>query len=282
MNNTRSTALLAFALALAACAGPAARTEAPPAAGNAGLPASSPQMATVSTLPGYLAPGAFDIMSVLPPAPRAGEARYEHDRRVFRETRALEGSPRWTMAAGDAELSNAALLQHFSCSLGIELKPEQAPRLITLLQRVSRDTSAAVGIAKEHYKRQRPFWIDAGNTCRPREELGNSFDYPSGHTTAGWTWALVLTQVAPDHATALLARGRAYGESRIVCGVHNASAVEGGRLAATSVVTVAAAMPEYQQDLAAARAELAALRSAPHADPAPARCATEVALEKIP
>ncbi|MET0280869.1 MAG: phosphatase PAP2 family protein, partial [Steroidobacteraceae bacterium] len=264
------------------CAGPSARTDAPPAAGNTGLPASSPQMATASTLPGYLAPGAFDIMTVLPPAPRAGEARYEHDRRVFRDTRALEGSPRWLMAASDAELSNTALLQHFSCSLGIELKPEQAPRLMTLLQRVSRDTSSSVGTAKDYYKRQRPFWIDAGNTCRPREELGQSFDYPSGHTTAGWTWALVLTQVAPDHATALLARGRSYGESRIVCGVHNASAVEGGRLTATAVVTVAAATADYQHDLVAARTELASLRHGTHNDPAPARCATEVALEKIP
>lgn len=186
------------------------------------------------------------------------------------------------MAASDAELSNAALLQHFSCSLGIELRPEQAPRLIHMLQRVSRDTSAAVGIAKEHYQRQRPFWIDAGNTCRPREELGNSFDYPSGHTTAGWTWGLVLAQVAPDHATALLARARAYGESRIVCGVHNASAVQGGQLTATAIVTVAATTAEYQQDLLAARTELAALRSAPHAEPAAARCATEAALERIP
>ncbi len=280
--NTRTTALLVCALVLVACAGPSARTNAPPAGGNAGLPASSPQMATASTLPGYLAPGALDIMTVLPPAPRAGEVRYENDRRVFRETRALEGSPRWAMASSDAELGDAALLRHFSCSLGIELTPAQAPRLITLLQRTSRDTSAAVGRAKDSYKRQRPFWIDAGNICRPREELGNSFDYPSGHATAGWTWAMVLTQVAPDHATALLARGRSYGESRIVCGVHNASAVEGGRLTATSVVTVAAATADYQQDLAAARTELAALRRAPHADPAPARCATEVALEQIP
>ncbi|MET0279579.1 MAG: hypothetical protein ABW278_00445, partial [Steroidobacteraceae bacterium] len=67
MNIKRSIALLACVV-LAACASPSTRTAAP-AGGNAGLPASSPQMATTSTLPGYLAPGAFDIMTVLPPAP---------------------------------------------------------------------------------------------------------------------------------------------------------------------------------------------------------------------
>jgi acid phosphatase (class A) len=257
MNTLRPIGFAPLVMLLAACAA-APSPDAATSTGNASpMATTGSQMPSPATLPGYLAPGTFDILAVLPPAPRAGDARYEHDRRVFRETRALEGSPRWAMAANDAELGNAALLQHFSCSLGLELEPGQAPRLITLLQRVSRDTSAAAGVAKQHYQRQRPFWIDAGNTCRPREELGNSFDYPSGHTTAGWTWG-------------------------IVCGVHNASAVQGGQLTATAVVTVAATTTAYQQDLLAARTELAALRSAPHAEPAAARCATEAALEKIP
>jgi len=38
-----------------------------------------------------------------------------------------------------------------------------------------------------------------------------------------WETGSVLTQVAPDRVTAILARARAFGESRIVCGVHSST-----------------------------------------------------------
>jgi acid phosphatase (class A) len=31
---------------------------------------------------------------------------------------------------------------------------------------------------------------------------------------------LILAELAPERATPILNRGRAYGESRVVCGVH--------------------------------------------------------------
>ncbi len=136
-------------------------------------------------------------------------------------------------------------------------------------------------IAKDHFQRKRPFWIDKGDICRPRQELGDTYDYPSGHSTAGWSWALVLAQVAPDRATQIFARGRSIGESRVVCGVHNASAVEGGRYTADAVMTLVAATPEYHADLDSARAELAELRKTA-AKPDPASCATEAALVALP
>jgi acid phosphatase (class A) len=166
------------------------------------------------------------MFALMPPAPLAGDARDESDRRIFRETRALEGSPRWKMAAADAELGTAAMLKHFSCSIGMELTQQQAPRLVALAQKATRDATQAMAKAKDHYKRQRPLLIDEGNICVARSTVGNSFDYPSGHTTAGWSWALVLAQVSPQNGNAILARGRAIGDSRVVCGVHNASAVE--------------------------------------------------------
>ncbi len=148
-------------------------------------------------------------------------------------------------------------------------------------QRATRDSGREMGIAKDHFQRKRPFWIDDGNICRPREELGDTYDYPSGHTTAGWTWALVLSQVAPDHASQILARGRSIGESRIVCGVHNASAVEGGRYTADAVMALISPNPQFRADVEAARAELAKLRKS-GAKPDPARCEREAALVALP
>src|SRR5690606_8324924 len=132
--------------------------------------------------------------------------------------------------------------------------------------------------AKEHYQRKRPFLVDAGETCVPGATIGESYDYPSGHATAGWAWALVLAQVDPEHAEPILKRGRAIGDSRVVCGMHNASAVESARFLTGAAMAVIAASPLYQADVVVARAELAALRSGEHLKPEPRRCALEAQL----
>jgi acid phosphatase (class A) len=218
----------------------------------------------------------------MPPAPRDGDARDAADRRIFRETRALQGTARWRLAADDAELGSTAMLRHFSCSLDIELTPQQAPRMLLLLQKATRDGAQAMLTAKELYQRQRPYRVNEGEICRPREELGDSFDYPSGHATAGWTWGMVLAQVAPDRALPVLIRGRAIGDSRVICGVHNASAVEASRLLTSATLAGSMGTAEYQADLMAARAELATLRGQPHARPDPARCEEETRLITTP
>jgi acid phosphatase (class A) len=232
---------------------------------------------------GYLTPGEFDVTRVLEPAPKPGDPRFTTDRKIFRATRHLIGTPRWVLATSDAETGTPALLRDFSCSVGVKLTPENAPKLVNLIQRAGIDTGRQTNQAKEIYQRARPFTIDRGQICQPRSELYDtkahrmSYDYPSGHTTRGWTYALVLSALAPDRAQQILERGRAYGDSRFVCGAHNESAVEAGMLSASATMALVETKPAYQSDLAAAREELAALR----ASGAPAEgCAIEAALLK--
>jgi len=231
---------------------------------------------------GYLAPGEFDVTSILEPAPRPGDPRYTTDRKIFRATRALIGTARWQLATSDAEYSVPGLMRDFSCAVGAQLTPETAPRLAALVKRASTDTSGQTSHAKNIFQRQRPFVIDHGRICQPASELFDtkhgrmSYDYPSGHTTYGWTWALILASLAPDRATPILARGRAYGDSRFICGAHNESAVEAGMLSASATMAVVATKPDYQADLAAAREELAKLRAS--GAPAAQGCPTEATL----
>ncbi|HUD30941.1 MAG TPA: phosphatase PAP2 family protein [Novosphingobium sp.] len=232
---------------------------------------------------GYLAPDAFDLLAVLPPAPMPDDPRGQADRAIFRKTRALQGTPRWDMATSDVESGPADMMRDFSCAVGVSLTPANAPRTAALIRRAGSDTGRGTGRAKTFFKRQRPFLIDDGVICQPREEVADSYDYPSGHTTAGWTWAMLLARLAPDRATQVLARGRAYGESRIVCGVHNASAVEAGRLSATATLTAMEDVPAFRGDLAAARKEMDGLR-ADAAVPRPdaAQCGREARLVAMP
>jgi len=216
---------------------------------------------------GFLDPAEFDVVRILEPAPVKGDPRYEADRRIFRATRKLRGTPRWQLAIDDGDLSVPALMKDFSCAVGVELTVGNAPGLARLVRKASIDTDVRTVRAKQTFRRARPFTIDRGPVCRPTSELFDtadgrmSYDYPSGHTTRGWTWAFVLTAAVPERAQAILERGRAYGESRFVCGAHNESAVEAGMRSAAATMAVVSTKPGYQAALANVRRELAALRA---------------------
>lgn len=229
--------------------------------------------------PGYIGGATIDVAPVVPPAPQKGDIRYATDRKVFKATRALLATPRGTLATADVPGSINAVMQDFSCAADITLSQQATPATFRLLTNASADTSRATNAAKDMWKRKRPFLIDKGPICEDREELARSYDYPSGHATRGWTFGLVLSDLLPDRATPILTRARAYGESRIVCGAHNLSAIEAGRLSATATMQAVRGTAGYQTDLAAARAELAAAR-ANGQSPNAATCMTEATLTR--
>lgn len=208
---------------------------------------------------------------VLPPAPVAGSERYENDRHIFALTRRLEGTPRWALAQADNVYTAPHLLEVFSCGVGAKMTPQNAPVTLRILSNMLVDQNKFSATAKDVFKRQRPYLIDEGEICIPKtDSLAASPDYPSGHTTLSWSAGLILAELAPDRAEGILMRARAYGESRVVCGVHNASAIEGGRTTGAMAVSVMHGAPAFLADMAAAKTEIAAVR----ADPANAVDAT--------
>jgi acid phosphatase (class A) len=225
---------------------------------------------------GYLGDAAPDTLAILPPAPVAGSTRYEADRTVYLATRSLDGSDRWKMAQGDVD--SRAIMKDLACSLGVELTPQNAPKLTAMITKLAVDVGRATNQPKDHYQRKRPYLVDEGPICVPKtDDLAASPDYPSGHNTWGWTIGLIMAELAPDRATPILSRARAFGESRLVCGVHNLSAVEAGRLNGSIVVAALHGQEAFRQDMDAARKEVAAARKAGPA-PDPAACAAEAAV----
>ncbi|CAN7279788.1 acid phosphatase [Caulobacter sp. LjRoot300] len=224
----------------------------------------------------YLAEGAYDARQAVPPPPAAGSAIDQRDRRTFLATRRLEDTPRWSLARQDAR--KAKILDAYSCALGVTPSRQATPRLAAMLRRIRQDVRPAVLSPKRLYDRKRPYQVDHGAICvRSGLITALSPDYPSGHATWGWTVGLALAKAQPQRADAILARARAYGESRVVCGVHNASSVEAGRLNAAALVKTLETSPAFAADLAAVGRELDAARAEGPA-PDPARCAAEAAV----
>ena len=215
-------------------------------------------------LKGYLSKEALpDSGALLPPPPAVGSAAAALDQDVARANLALRDTDRWRLAAMDANLLFPEAAGAFACALGAPVSEQDTPRLYQLLRRVMSDAGFATFAGKDKYQHARPFMLDGQPICTPDREqnLRAQGSYPSGHTSIGWAWALVLAEASPDESTAILARGRAFGESRLVCNVHWESDVIEGRFIGAATVARLHDEPEFLADLAAARTELAAARA---------------------
>ena len=224
-----------------------------------------------------------DVIRIVPAAPTYDDSRFAADMAVYRATRSLQGSPRWAVAQSDDDVTTAGLLKAFRCALGVNLTRDNAPLVTALVIRSNADSSRASNILKQFYQHKRPYQIVDGPVCvtpETKANLSRNPDYPSGHTTASWETGLVLSRVVPERTTAILTRARAYGESRVVCGVHNLSAVEAGWMTATSVFAAQQSSDEFQQAVKAARTEFAALRETDRVETA--MCAETELLAKDP
>jgi len=229
---------------------------------NQSKPAAVPEIRP-GILAGYLDRRALpNSLELVPSPPADGSAAFALDQEVSRKNLALRGTPRWDLAARDAELMFPEAAGTFSCALGIPITEKDTPHLYMLLRRTLADAGLSTYTAKNHYQRTRPFMVNKAPTCTPDEEVHLMKDgsYPSGHTAIGWAWALILTEIAPDRADAILARGRAFGESRIVCNVHWNSDVMEGRFMGAAAVARLHADPAFRAEIESAKAEVAAIR----------------------
>jgi acid phosphatase (class A) len=233
--------------------------------GLAAAAVPAPQHAATSSsvatrVPGYLEPAERpDSLLLVPPPPAAGSAALEADLHVYRSMRRLQDTARWRLAASDANVGFPHAAGIFSCALGVPIEQSTMPSLYRVLQRSLVDAGQSTLAAKEKYGRERPFTLFDDPICVPNDVavLRKNGGYPSGHASAGWTWALILTELAPDRSGSLLRRGYEFGQSRVVCGVHWQSDIDTARLVGSAVYARLHADAEFNADMAAARNEYA-------------------------
>jgi acid phosphatase (class A) len=213
-------------------------------------------------LAGYLKPESVPNSAVLlPPPPDKGSPAFSLDQDTARKVRPLQNSTRWALAIADANLTFPKAAETFSCAVQAPITEKDTPRLYRLLRRTLTDSGLSTYRAKSQYQRPRPFTVNKESSCTPEEEEKLGYSYPSGHSAVGWAWALILSEIAPDRPNVILARGLAFGQSRVVCGVHWLSDVIEGRLMGAATVARLHADPGFQADLEAAKTELAAVRA---------------------
>jgi acid phosphatase (class A) len=148
---------------------------------------------------------------------------------------------------------------NFTPAIGAFFTPENLPKTTAFFKHVQKDAAAITDQAKDLWKRPRPFMVDptlaSGN-------LEKTFSYPSGHSTESMALALVLAELCPDKKEAILAEARTIGWHRIQIARHYPTDIYAGRVFAQAIVHELKSSPAFQQDLAAAKAELAAVEQA--------------------
>jgi acid phosphatase (class A) len=216
--------------------------------------------------PGYLGPAeSLHIESWLPPPPAEDSLANATDVEAFLHSRSLIGTARAEEAHADDVVKPAeAVAARFSYIMGVTLDRNSAPRVMKMMDLVRNDAEWLVLPVKKPVSsggRRRPF-VDFPTQPKcplTNDALGASGAYPSGHAITGWLWGSILAEIAPQFADALLARGVAFGDSRVVCGFHYPSDITAGRLAASALLARLHANPRFATDLAQARKEVTEL-----------------------
>lgn len=158
----------------------------------------------------------------------------------------------------------------FSVPFGMEISLEKTPAIYRVLYRGVFTMRLSASKPKTFYQRKRPYARFNEHTLIPEEEeeLKTNGSYPSGHTLRGWAMALLLCEINPDAQDSLLKLGYEWGQSRVIAGYHWQSDVDASRLLASAVYARLHTNAEFLADIAAARAEYAALTGKNSASPA--------------
>jgi acid phosphatase (class A) len=216
-------------------------------------PAPTPPPVAHATTPERNPAVQVDASVFLPPPPAANSPQEQAERAIVRGP--------WTPERRAQALEDNAIdpFAAFDSVLGPNFTQANFPATFAVLDRAGRAAGFAGDPVKFIHRRPRPFLADSAITpCIPNDErLRASYSYPSGHAALGFAWALVLAELVPSRADAIIERGRDFTWSRVVCGVHYPSDVEAGRTVASAAVARLHADADFQQLMAAARAELA-------------------------
>lgn len=251
LNLGRITSILVAALLIFSCsaARKATQTQAQPGTVQTGASSSTAYMSE-DDLP--------DASVFLPSPAKPGDSLFEGDLAYYAWGKSVRNTERGTLAHDDASSSLSYVAKRLEPAIGFLISSDTTPNLYRLLSKSYTTTNNANKKAKDFYNRKRPYVEFGEPTGVPEGERGsrNSASYPSGHSTRGWTIALVLSELIPEKCDQILKVGYEYGESRVIVGYHYQSDVDAARIAASASLAVLHSNEEFQKDMELARQEL--------------------------
>ena len=212
--------------------------------------------------PGFLKPSEmYDPAHFLPPPPEEGSPRAMAE---LAETKKLlaEATPAQRAAAASDDGNENGTI--FAVVLGPAWDLAKLPATAKVINEVTASEGPFSDVAKNEFHRRRPWIVDSTiQTCAPHRPSQDMQSYPSGHTTVGYGMGVVLANLMPNHAQAILGRSAQFAENRLICGMHFRSDIVAGQQFGTIMAIRLMQNPQFQADMAAAKAELQVAHLAP-------------------
>ena len=178
-----------------------------------------------------------DMLKWCPAPPDTVGAAFTYDIMQYMWGKQMrQDKERAAIAIRDAVYGLDCIIREFSEPFGMQISKEETPEIYKVLRDGTATCDSICKLPKKYYMRRRPFMRMQEPTLYPQDEpaLRKNGSYPSGHTILGWSSALLLSEINPNRADTILARGYMYGESRVIVGAHWQSDVDAGRLAASA------------------------------------------------
>ena len=219
---------------------------------------------------GYLAPRELpDSVALLLPPPKLGSEAMRRDEEARKAALGMRSTPRYRLAAADANRAQDSTTAAFQCALGTEISKARTPRLYQLLSRVRLDIRAASYPAKSHFKRPRPFVMYDMPACFASDQQNVRYDgsYPSARGAVGLAYAEVLAALNPARASEIKRRGEEFAQSRVICDEEWLSDVDAAHAVARATMKRIYDKADFRADCEAARREMAAGLKASRAPP---------------
>lgn len=142
--------------------------------------------------------------------------------------------------------------------MNAQITEHETPYLYALIFRTFDDISFTAIPVRQKYDRPRPFFVNNEPNC-VLQKRANYESYPADGAAAFWAMALILSEIAPEKSDDILARGRAFGQSYVICNDRWQSDVNEGRVLGSIVIARLHALPEFQEYIEAAKSELASV-----------------------
>jgi len=193
----------------------------------------------------------------MPLPPKTTDASFYNDWLRYQWGKSMRDTERGKQAIADADDSLNYQTKTFSKPFGLTISKENTPEIYALLERLLATVLVCNDKSKSRLMRARPFMVFNEPTPVPEDEekLRTNSSYPSGHTTKGWAFALVLAEINPDRQDEILKRGFEYGESRVIVGFHFQSDVDAARVITSTLVSRLHADEDFMKQLTKAKEE---------------------------
>lgn len=174
-----------------------------------------------------------DLIKCLPPPPDTIGTDFANDVMRYMWGKTMRNdSVRAAIAYRDAVWTYDALFAEFDVPFGLKISKDGTPEIYKCLVNSLSTIDQTRVEPKAFYKRKRPFerFREHMLTVYEEQYLSGEGSYPSGHSQRGYAVALLLSEINPENADTIMARGFMYGESRVIVGAHWQSDVDMSRL----------------------------------------------------